>query len=272
MIAKTEKTEFETTFNDAAEDYEASRPAYCPQLYRDLLTYQPIDSQSCVLEIGMGTGKATGPVLETQCRLIALEPGDALARAAQRKFRQHKNLSIEVKAFQDYDCEAGTFDLIYAATAFHWIPEAYGYRRVFELLKEGGAFARFAYRAGEDQTRPEMSAEIRRAYERCPTMSQRKRPDATAEARRLSQLAGQYGFADLADKTYHWTKDFTADGYMQLLSTYPDHMALPQEEREMLFSDIHHAIEKHGGMITVHYTADMQLARKPKRGEMKHAD
>ena len=117
-----------------------------------------------------------------------------------------------------------------------------------------------------------MSAEIRQAYERCPTMSQRKRPDATAEARRLSQLAGQYGFADLANKTYHWTKNFTADGYMQLLKTYPDHMALPQEERAILFSDIHHAIEKHGGMITVHYMADMQLARKPKRGEMKHAD
>ena len=265
MIAKTDKTEFETTFNDAPEDYQASRPTYCPQLYRDLLMYQPIGPQNCVLEIGMGTGKATGPMLETRCRLIALEPGKALAEAAKRKFQQYENLVIEQKTFQDYACDEGTFDLIYAATAFHWIPEEYGYRRVFELLKEGGAFVRFAYRAGEDQKRPEMRAEIRSAYEKCPTMSRRKRPDATAEARRLSQLASQYGFADTMNKTYHWTKDFTADGYMRLLKTYPDHMVLPQAEREVLFSDIHHAIEKHGGVITVHYTADMQLARKMKK-------
>ena len=35
-------------------------------------------------------------------------------------------------------------DLVYSASAFHWIPEEIGYSKVYEMLKPGGAFARFA--------------------------------------------------------------------------------------------------------------------------------
>lgn len=46
-----------------------------------------------------------------------------------------------------------SFDLVYAVTAFHWIPEEYGYRCVYNLLKSGGVFARFTYHAGTDKGR-----------------------------------------------------------------------------------------------------------------------
>ena len=50
---------FETTFDNAAEDYERIRPAYLPAIFDDILCYQPLNGGSSALEIGMGTGMAT---------------------------------------------------------------------------------------------------------------------------------------------------------------------------------------------------------------------
>lgn len=260
-MAGLEKT-FETAFDDAAVDYDESRPAYCQELYHDLLAYQPISPQSCVLEIGMGTGKATEAVLKTGGLLTALEPGTHLAKMAMAKLERYNNLEIIEKTLQDYACEDETFDLIYAATSFHWIPEEYGYSRVFSLLKKGGAFARFAYHAGPDVSRPELEADIQKLYDQIPSLPGKYRAFADEQAKHLSEIALKYGFTDAAYHVYRWTKTFSADEYMRLLRTYPNHMSLETEEREALFSGIHRAITRHGGEICVHYTADMQLARK----------
>ena len=255
-------TPFETTFDAAAVDYDESRPEYCRALYRDLLAYQPIGPESRVLEIGMGTGKATKPVLETGCRLTALEPGAHLARLARMKLGRYENLQIIEKTLQDYECENESFDLLYAATAFHWLAKDYGYRRVYDLLKKGGAFARFAYHAGLDAGRPELAADIQKVYDQQPSFAGRSGAFTEEQAKRLSEIADEYGFTQTAYHLYHWTKAFTADEYMKLLRTYPDHMNLEKAERDALFSGIHRAIMRHGGVIDVHYTADMQLARK----------
>ena len=189
-----QNTRFETTFDDAAADYDESRPGYCPALYQDLLAYQPIGPQSYVLAIGMGTGKATAPILETGCSLTALEPGAHLARLAKERLAHYDNLAVIEKTLQDYACEAGTYDLIYAATAFHWIPEEYGYPRVFALLKKGGAFARFAYHAGPDASRPQLTADIQKVYDRIPSLSGKYNAFTDEQARRLSEIASKYGF------------------------------------------------------------------------------
>ena len=46
---------------------------------------------------------------------------------------------------------------------------------------------------------------------------------------------------------------------------YPDHMKLEESNRHALFNGIHQAILRNGGVITVYYTMDLELARKPFR-------
>lgn len=254
--------DFEQTFDHATLDYEESRPLYPDALFQDLFAYCPVNHESCVLEIGAGTGKATLPVALTGCRLTALEPGEHLIEFARRKIKKHPNVSLLREMLQDFECAPETFDLIYAATAFHWIPEAYGYRRVYELLKYGGTFARFAYHAGPDTGRPEMTEEIQRVYDRIPALAQKGIPFGQKQAEALANLAFSYGFADAKVCMYQATRDFSADAYMQLLRTYPAHMKLEESERKDLFSGIHNAIIRHGGTITVYYTFDMELSRK----------
>lgn len=256
-------TAFENTFDNAAADYDQSRPTYVKEIYDAIFRYKPLDSHSHVLEIGLGTGKAALPILATQCHFTGIEPGGQLAAFAQKRCQSYANFSLLPQTLQDFTGADQSFDLIYAATAFHWIPEEYGYTRVYHLLKPGGVFARFAYHAGPDQGRTEMTAEIQEIYAKYMHSEKTPKEYGMEDAKELAETACKYGFADIAYHIYSATKDFTADEYMALLRTYPDHMKLEEPHRKMLFEGIHAAIRNHGGIMTVYYTMDLELARKP---------
>lgn len=256
-------TTFEKTFEYASSDYDKSRPTYIKEIYEDIFHYKPINSDSHVLEIGLGTGKASRPILDTQCHFIGIEPGEQLSDLARKRYQAYANFSLFNQTLQEFVSSDKSFDLIYAATAFHWIPEEYGYNRVFNLLKPGGAFARFAYHAGADKGREAMTEEIQEIYSRYLHLKERPKEYTTEDAKKIAEIACQYGFSDTTYRLYSVTKDFTADEYMALLRTYPNHMKVGESDRKMLFKGIHSAINNHGGIITVYYAMDLELARKP---------
>lgn len=257
-------TDFQRNFDNQAADYDDARPEYPAALYADLLRYQPLGPASRALEIGLGTGKAAGPILSTGCRLDAIEPGGSLLSLARERLGTPDNLALHETTLQDFACDDGVFDLVYAATAFHWIPEEYGYKRVLGLLRPGGAFARFAYHAGPDRGRVELTAEVYSLYRRFMHGGKGEyRPLTPADGPRLLALPESYGFVETEFCLYEFTKDFTAEAYMGLLRTYPDHMALDEASKDGLFTGIYEAIQRHGGVMTVYYTVDMELGRKP---------
>ncbi len=256
--------EFERTFDNAAREYDAVRPEYPEALYQDIFRYQPVHQESRVLEIGMGTGKATGPVLKTGCHFLGLEPGENLGALAKKRLGGYGNFCLRQARLQDFQCPAESFDLIYAATAFHWIPQDYGYQRVYQLLKPGGAFARFAYHAGPDEGRQELTAEIYQLYRRYMHGGKGQyRPFTLADGESLAREGEKYGFSHPKAHVYQMKRDFSPEKYMELLKTYRDHMALEPELRDKLFTGIFQAIQRHGGTMTVYYTVDLELMRKP---------
>ena len=255
--------EFERTFDNTAENYDNVRPTYVSEIYEDIFTYKPINKNSNVLEIGMGSGKATSTFLESGCNMIGIEPGENLAKLALERYKNYANFTAVCTTFQEFDCSDASFDLIYAATAFHWIPEDFGYKRVFQLLKSGGVFARFAYHAVGDKTRKSLNEEIRALYAKYMDSSGKNKEFSEADAKNIADIANSYGFINTLYKLYETTKDFTADEYVKLLETYPDHMRLDINDRDKLFSGIHSAIDNNGGILTMHYLMDLELAAKP---------
>ena len=89
----------EWTFNTVAAEYDKWREAYVPELYEDIFSYKQVDTASNVLEIGIGTGQATMPVLETGCTLTAVEPGAELAEVCRKKFSYYPRFSIVTMPF-----------------------------------------------------------------------------------------------------------------------------------------------------------------------------
>ena len=250
------------TFDNVAQLYDKWRPRYTAELYRDIFAAKHIDENSRVLEIGIGTGLATGPILQTGCRLTAVEIGANMAQYAKERFKGYPNFEVVNVSFEDFEAEAGTYDLIFSATAFHWIPEEIGYTKVFELLKPGGVFARFANRPDRDKGRPELDGAIQQIYAKYRPGSKHRKDFELEDAQNIADIAGKYGFRDIKAKIYGGTRDFKGEEYIKLLGTYSDNIVLTPEVRSAFFGEIQRTIEAHGNCLTIYDVQDLELALK----------
>ena len=247
-----------TVFNRVAELYDKMRPDYPDTLYNQIFSYKKITETSTALEIGIGTGQATLPILDTGCTVTAIELGDNLSSFVAEKFRSYPNFSIVNAAFPDISLPDSSFDLIYSATAFHWIPEETGYTKVFSLLKSGGIFARFANHPTPAKDNPQLYNHLQKIYLEDKTTDPHS-PNSAQSPEIISQIPLKYGFTDINLKIYHRTRTFTSSEYIDLLHTYSDHNSRPPE----FYAKISAAIDSHGGIINIFDTIDLQLACKP---------
>ena len=92
--------ELSQTFDKAADLYEKYRPCYVGQLFDDIFSYARIDGASRLVEIGIGTGHATKPFLETGALVTAVEQGEALSNLCRQKFAECKKSAVFER-----DCE-----------------------------------------------------------------------------------------------------------------------------------------------------------------------
>ena len=251
------------TFDTVASTYERLRPGYVDALYRDVFAYRPLDASSCAVEVGIGGGQATEPILKTGCAVTAVEPGANFCALCREKFAAYPKFSIVNGKFEDIELPPDSCDLVYSASAFHWVPEEIGYRKAYDILKPGGAFARFANHPYKDKGRPGMHEALQAVYAVYMPGSLVPNEYSEEAARARAEIALKYGFTDIKHHLYHRTRDFTAAEYVQLLGTYSDHIAIEEQTRGRFFREIEQAINGMDGIITIYDTIDLQLARKP---------
>lgn len=255
------------TFDTAVSNYDKMRPGYVDEIYQAIFKYVPIDENSNVVEVGSGSGQATLPVLKTGCKLTAVEYGENFSELLKSKFKAFPKFSVVTGKFEEVSLEEEAFDLIFSATAFHWVPEKEGYEKVYRMLKKGGAFARFANRPRNCQNEPELGEEIQALYneyynKQHNIKSGTKKWFTEDDAKAISLIPEKYGFTDIKYFLFYRERVFTASEYTKLLGTYSDHIAIEESIRKVFFSKIEDAINRHGGTITISDTLDLELARK----------
>lgn len=258
----------EWTFDTVASVYEKFRPGYVDKLYKMIFDYVALNESSHAVEVGIGGGQATLPFLKTGCRLTAVEYGEELSKLCRDKFKEYGGFSVVTNKFEDEFFADDMYDLVYSASAFHWVPEDVGYRKVFSMLKSGGAFARFANHPFRDKGNPSLCEEMDRMYAEYYYKYYGKKQEFPVEyseeqAAERANIAKKYGFVDIRYALFNRTRTFSASEYCTLLGTYSDHIAIEEGTRTKFFSAIEDAINGHGGSITLYDTIDLQLARKP---------
>ena len=141
-------------FGDDVDAYDVGRPGYPEGVYALLRDVCALGAGSRVLEIGPGTGQATGALLEHGAAVTAVELGAALADRLQAKF-PGRALDVRVGAFETVELPASAFDLVVAATSFHWVPTEPGLQRCAAVLRPGGWLALWWTSFGDpDSPRP----------------------------------------------------------------------------------------------------------------------
>ena len=261
----TNQTDLRATFNQSAGDYNAARPTYPPQMFDDIFSRSDFAPSPRALEIGCGTGQATLPFARRGCQIHCLDIGSHLLAIAAENLRDYPNVSFEETSFEDWLLQAGAFDLVYAATSFHWIAPEVGYPKAAQALKAGGALAVFS------NTHPRplngFFSEVQSIYAQFmpkladpnPRMDSGSAAQAKAQAMRAMGL-----FSRVELLTYPWTKVYSSAEYIQLLNTYSDHIALEVNRRRALYEGIAELIERrYDGKVERPYLTELFLAKTP---------
>jgi SAM-dependent methyltransferase len=256
------------TFSEDAANYDKWRPRYCGELFSKIIEYAQLDGGKTAVEVGCGTGQATEPILEIGCSVVAVEYGKELASFAAEKFARYRNFAVRKMEFEKFECESGTVDLVYSATAFHWIPEEIGYAKAYDLLKSGGTIALFWNRPFVNRDDDPLHQAIQAVYDRFREAGnwpgrERMLENDTERYRRVSETIGKYGFSDVTCSIFRKERRFNADDYVALLNTYSDHRALDPLAKEPFEAGIKDAINRFGSVLRVYDTMDLYLAKKP---------
>jgi Dimethyladenosine transferase (rRNA methylation) len=259
-----------THFDEIVANYDRTRLEYPANLISDIFNYAHADNSKKALEIGAGTGKATKSFLDAGYDVTAVEIGSNMAGFLKERFRQYQNLDVINDSFEKIPLENDKYDLIYAASAFHWVDAEIGCPKALRLLKCGGTLALFRYNAVPDDGE-KLYEKIQTIYEKYfhkpyvrpakTTREEYEKPTEIFKGFRFNDLK-EYGFADVIMKFYDETKVFGADDYISLLDTMADHRSLANGDRAALYSGIREAILNHGGQIHVDYVFQLYMGRK----------
>lgn len=253
-------------FDEVVLNYEKRRPNYGTELFKDVIKYAEITIDKSLIEVGCGTGQATEPFLKTNCKVTAVELGENLATYTREKFKAYENFKVVRSSFEDYACDDITFDMLYSATAFHWIPDEIGYKKAYRLIKSGGTIALFWNRPAPNDKNNPLHQKIQAIYKELLPHWSYKVTSPEDKERKYSSILNkikEYGFINAELKLYHNTRRMTGVEYIELLNTYSDHLALENSIKTLLFDGIRTAIEEFGNEVVINDTVDLYLAKKP---------
>lgn len=262
--------ELKETFNTDPSSYDLLRPKYPKSLYDDIETFLKLDSSTNTLEVGIGTGQATQPILDKGCSVTAIELGQELAEFSRMKYESFESFKVINGDFESVELDDSTYDLVYAASSFHWIPIDLGLKKVLRLLKDGGMFAWISIQPGPSaehihihEAIQDVYNDYRKYFEGNDVYTLEKIEDRiNKKLSKRYETFKAYGFKDVKIKTYPGSRCFSAEEYIKLISTYSDHKIMPVEIRTVFLNRIKAAIDTHGGYFKLADTAMLCIGRK----------
>jgi SAM-dependent methyltransferase len=255
------------TFESIAERYHAARPDYPDELFDDLVAAAGLPAAARLLEVGCGTGKATIPLAERGFEITALELGPQLAATAHRNLAGYDRVDVVQEAFETWQPPAGQrFDLVYAATAWHWIDPAAGYERAWRALRPGGHLALWSaeHVVPADDGDP-FFGQLQDVYdeigEGLPPGTPLPVPGKLPTHRAAIEASGL--FTVTLTREFIWSRHYTAEEYIALLNTFSGHIAMADWQRDRLYGEIRRRLaDRPGGQLRRHWGAALQIATR----------
>lgn len=255
-----------TTFDSKAGRYQQARPEYPDQLYDLLVETVGITPGDHLLEVGCATGKATIPLARRGFRITCVEIGPDLATAARRNLADFPNVEIVESAFETWQPRiSDRFDLVFAATAWHWLDPTLRYQRAWELLRPGGHLAFWSathvFPDGGDPFFVQIQDVYEEIGEGLPKDAAWPRPGALPDSRDEMEQSGL--FENVFVRQFDWEISYTAEEYIRLLDTFSGHIAMEAWQRDRLYTEIKRRLgQRPDGRLRRHWGAVLHIARR----------
>jgi len=252
-------------FNDVISDYEIARPGYPIELFNDIIDYSILKSDAKILEIGSGPGQATDYFVKNRYPITGLEIGERQVQYLLYKYFEYNNFNSICSSFEEYDGLKETYDLIFSATAFHWVKPEVGYPKAYDLLKKNGVMAVFWHMASIIEPKTEMLIEIQNIYRKLAPEFDDYLSFEEAEDlhnRRFSEMQTNNLFDRPVFKIYRWNDEYTTERYLKLINSISGFHDLDNEKKKAILETVADYINSKNGRIVVPQEVRLYMARK----------
>lgn len=253
-------------FDEDPEGYHRTRPGYPDELFDDLAQLTELGRGCRVAEVGPGTGQATAALVGHGADVVAVEIGPGLASVLQRRLGAG-TVEVVVSAFEDWVLPEQTFDLVTAFTAWHWLERSVRAPKVADALRPGGALATVSTVHVRDGSE-EFFARAQECYQRWDptTRPGLVLPSVDEVPPAVDEVDDSDLFQPAVRRRYEQELAYTAEAYVELLTTYSGHRALEPPQRTGLLSCLADLInEDFDGSITKRYLYELRVARRSER-------
>lgn len=254
-------------FDRRAEVYNEMRPSYPEGLFFTLINLTELEADANLLEIGPGTGQATKALAKKGFKITAVELGESLADVARRELASYPLVEILTGSFEETKLPENNYDLVYSATAFHWIKPEFKYVKPHHLLKNNGHLAVI-------HTHHVSDGDTDRYYYLTQPIYQKyfnDRPKSEKDTGTPLQTAADLKPDQLDEKlfelahfeTFEKVVSYNTADYLKLISTYSPNLAMPEGKRDAFFNDLREVVEsKLSGKVERHYAMSLTIGRK----------
>jgi SAM-dependent methyltransferase len=262
----TDRERLAATFDADADRYERARPRYPAELFADLGDLAGLSPGARVLEVGPGTGQATRGLLASGWQVVAVERGPALAAVARRELAG-TDLRVDVGTFETWPPDGRAerpFDVIASATAWHWVDPDVGYHHAADLLRPRGSIALIGTAHVLPADGDRFFVDVQRVYARFGDVLEGgpPRPADVADPY-IEEIAASGLFRRPTVRRYLWPRTYTAEQYVDVLSTYSNTLTMPEPQRRDFLDGVAAMIrDRPGGTVTKHYLNHLVVARK----------
>jgi SAM-dependent methyltransferase len=240
-------------FGQEAEAYDRCRPNYPDAVIDELLG--PVPAGLEVLDVGCGTGIASRQIAQRGAKVLGVELSPQMAEIA----RSH-GVDVEIAAFEAWDADGRTFDLVTSAQAWHWLDLPTATAKAASVLRPGGSLG-LIWNAGfqpDDladaldevyaSVVPSGSHRLFRGY-----AADRSSDMKAGLVSEIDAVSAVPDFGTPTEKWFPWTRVYQRDEWLDQLVSRSDHAALESTIRDRLFEAIGAAIDDQGGSFVMNF-------------------
>lgn len=249
------------SFDRVAPMYEEIRPHYPAKLFDILFSWLP--DRPKIIEVGPGTGQATGDLLAHGATVTAVELGPRLAERLRQRIAS-PSLNVVVADFEQVDLEPDAFDCVFSASAYHWISPQGQRDRPAELLHAGGVLAVVELVQVQSAVDRGFFDAVQPIYEKYGEGGGREALPSreAATARMYTSLQHDRRFTDVTLHRFDWDQTYTSEQYRKLMLTYSVTQMMEPTRRQGLLDEVEQFIDSQfGGEVTRPLVIAFALAR-----------
>lgn len=267
MKHRIDRQEGRWLFGADADNYDQIRPDYPEEIYAYLCSRQILGRGTTTLEIGAGSGLATRRLVELGANPLTVIEPDKRFFSQLQALGDNESLEFRVldQPFEQASLPSRFYELVVAATSYHWLEPELRLQRIAEVLKPGGHVALW-WNVFQDPDRAdpfhEATNQLLSNLPNTPSAGNDNVTFALDTRARLDEFRHSGNFLAPQCQVFTWTLVLNPEEVVSLYRTFPPLQLMPEERRTKILETLREIAEKQfGGKVERNMTSPLYVAQ-----------